>query len=147
MVIRPAWPADADALSALANAAYVRYVERIGDSPAPMVADYASLIDAGEVWVADNGGRAVGLLVLRARPDHLLLDNVAVAPGEQGRGVGTQLLRLADEQARDRGLPEVRLYTNEAMTENLGYYRRHGFTETHRGIGDGYRRVYFVRSV
>ena len=38
--------------------------------------------------------------------------------------MGSRLLRLAEEQAHARGLPEVRLYTNEAMTENLDYYPR-----------------------
>ena len=33
------------------------------------------------------------------------------------------------------------------MTENLNYYPRHGFQETHRGGEDGYRRVYYQRAV
>jgi hypothetical protein len=41
----------------------------------------------------------------------------------------------------------LRLYTNEAMTENLTYYPHHGFIETHRATQDGYRRVFFRRSL
>jgi GNAT superfamily N-acetyltransferase len=52
---------------------------------------------------------------------YLLLDNVAVLPAAQGRGIGARLLALADEQARSLGLGEIRLYTNEAITENLAY--------------------------
>jgi hypothetical protein len=29
------------------------------------------------------------------------------------------------------------------MTENLSYYPRHGYAETHRAEQDGFRRVYF----
>jgi GNAT superfamily N-acetyltransferase len=81
------------------------------------------------------------------RPDHLLLDNVAVAPDAQGMGIGAQLLRLADETAARSGLGEIRLFTNEAMTENLGYYARKGYVETGRGVQDGYRRVFFRKIV
>lgn len=49
---------------------------------------------------------------------------------------------------RDRqAWAEIRLYTNEAMTENLSYYPRHGYTETHRGEQDGFRRVFFRKQV
>ena len=33
------------------------------------------------------------------------------------------------------------------MTENLTYYARHGYRETHRATQDGYRRVFFTKSV
>jgi ribosomal protein S18 acetylase RimI-like enzyme len=68
---------------------------------------------------------------------------VAVLPAAQGRGIGGRLLGLAEQHARSLGLGEIRLYTNEAMTENLAYYRRHGYTETHRAEQDGFRRVFF----
>ncbi len=29
------------------------------------------------------------------------------------------------------------------MTENLAYYPRHGYAETHRAEQDGFRRVFF----
>jgi hypothetical protein len=37
----------------------------------------------------------------------------------------------------------MRLYTNAAMTENLAYYSRRGYTETHRAHQDGFHRVFF----
>lgn len=40
-------------------------------------------------------------------------------------------------------MPEVRLYTSAAMTENLAYYSRQGYTETHRAHHDGIHRVFF----
>jgi len=33
------------------------------------------------------------------------------------------------------------------MTENLTYYPPHGYHETHRTTQDGYRRVYFVKTM
>lgn len=144
-MIRPARPADADALTTLANSAYRHYVERMGAAPAPMLADYAALVDSGQVWVADHDGVLLGLLVLTLEPDHVLLDNLAVSPEAQGTGIGTRLLEFAEEYAREHDRPEIRLYTNEAMTENLDYYPRHGYVETRRAIDDGYRRVFFTK--
>jgi len=41
-----------------ARAAYRKYVGRIGREPAPMVADFAPQIAAGQVWVAiDDRGQ------------------------------------------------------------------------------------------
>jgi len=131
----------------LAEAAYEPYVARIGRRPAPMTADYASIAGSGNAWVAEQRGRLIGLLVLDPAEDHLLLDNVAVDPNAQGVGVGSRLLRLAEEQAEAQGLNELRLYTNEAMTENLTYYPRHGYHETHRATQDGYQRVFFTKAV
>lgn len=144
-MIRRAIPGDASTLAELAHAAYARYIERMGREPAPMTADYPALIRAGEVWVAEYDGVVAGLLVIKVQPDHVLLDNVAVAPAFRGRGVGAQLLNYTESFAREHGLMEVRLYTNEAMIENLAYYPRHGYVETHRAVERGYRRVFFSK--
>jgi hypothetical protein len=55
--------------------------------------------------------------------------------------------RFADDQARRRGHRRISLYTNVAMTENLAYYPRHGYRETHRGEQDGYQRVFFSKEL
>jgi hypothetical protein len=49
---------------------------------------------------------------------------------------------FAEGQAVAYGLPEVQLYTNEKMHENLAVYARLGFEETGRGLDGGYRRVF-----
>lgn len=88
-IIRPARPSDATVLSDLASTAYAPYVQRMGIEPAPMREDYAALVDANQVWVAEHDGVVVGLLVLKRESDHLFLDNIAVSPDCQGTGVGT----------------------------------------------------------
>ena len=140
--IRPAERGDAAVVRDLVRMAYSKYVERIGKEPAPMLEDYDALIRAGEVWVWDEGGEVLGVLVMRPADDHLFVDNVAVAPGHQGKGLGRELLAFAEERAEREGLPEVRLYTNEKMHENLAVYARLGFEETERKIDGGYRRVF-----
>jgi GNAT superfamily N-acetyltransferase len=147
--IRLATPADVPVLRSVAAAAYLPYVPRIGRPPAPVDADYAGAVRRGEAWLASSGDDVVGLIVLVPElvpePGYLLLENVAVLPPAQGSGVGTRLLAFAEQRAGELGLPEIRLYTNEAMTENLAYYPRRGYTETRRGEEDGFRRVYFSK--
>jgi predicted N-acetyltransferase YhbS len=143
VTVRPAEPGDVDALRNIAAAAYQRYVSKMGHAPAPMTADYAQAVRSRHAWVAVEGGEVIGLAILIAKPGYLLLENVAVRPDMQGRGIGARLLDLAEDHARSLHLGEVRLYTNEAMTENLSYYPRHGYAETHRAEQDGFRRVYF----
>jgi GNAT superfamily N-acetyltransferase len=155
VTVRPAVPADVRELESIAAAAYLPYVPRIGRAPAPVTADYAAAIARGEVWLASaslsEGGdqpapaAAVGLIVLVVEAGYLLLENVAVLPSVQGHGIGTSLLAFAEARARELGLAEIRLYTNAAMTENLAYYPRRGYVETHRAIADGFSRVYFSK--
>jgi ribosomal protein S18 acetylase RimI-like enzyme len=146
-MIRRAGPGDVDALRTIAVAAYRKYVPRIGRNPAPMTADYAQAVRREQAWAAVEDGEIVGFVILIARPGYLLLDNVAVQPAAQGRGIGARLLALAEDHARDSGLREIRLYTNEAMTENLAYYARHGYAETHRAEHNGFHRVFFRKPI
>jgi ribosomal protein S18 acetylase RimI-like enzyme/phenylpyruvate tautomerase PptA (4-oxalocrotonate tautomerase family) len=143
LILRPAADKDVPVLRVIATAAYEGYVPRIGQAPAPMTADYAQAVRSGHTWVAAGHGEVVGFVILIPQPGHLLLENVAVLPAAQGRGVGSRLLALAEDQAHRLGLGEVQLYTNEAMTENLAYYPRHGYTQTGRAEQDGFRRVFF----
>jgi GNAT superfamily N-acetyltransferase len=145
--VRKADPADVPRIEAIVAAAYAPYTPRIGRPAAPVTADYPGAVARGEVWVAEAGGVVSGLLVLLVGPGHLLLENVAVDPAAQGTGVGARLLAIAEEQAADLGLPEIRLYTNVAMTENLAYYPRRGYVETHRVCENGFDRVYFRKRI
>ena len=144
--IRLAGPDDLTAIETIVHNAYARYVERIGRKPGPMLDDYSRLIQDRRVYVAEERGAINGILALIPQDDALLLDNVAVAPEAQGRGVGRTLLMFAERQAVDAGFERIRLYTNEAMIENIELYRRIGYTETHRAEEHGLRRVYMEKA-
>jgi ribosomal protein S18 acetylase RimI-like enzyme len=145
--VRPALSADVLELRAIVNDAFGVYRPRMDRDPAPMGADYASLVSANQVWVAAQGEEILGLVVLVPAADHLYLQTIAVRPRAQGLGVGRRLLELADAEAARQGLPAVVLCTNEVMTENLDYYPRRGYRRTHRLEEDGFRRVFFRKPV
>ena len=146
-MIRRAAPADRATVEAIVGAAYTKYIERIGQPPGPMLDDYAALIAAGAVSVMEEPetGAVAGILVLLPQPDHLLLDNIAVRPDRQGRGIGRRLIAFAEDAALRLALPELRLYTHATMTENIALYRRLGFIETGRGHDAGYDRVFMTK--
>jgi N-acetylglutamate synthase-like GNAT family acetyltransferase len=145
--IRRAERWDVPAIRAIVGAAYAPSVPRIGRAPAPVAADYEALVQAQEAWVGEADDRVVGVLVIRPAGDVLELENVAVDPASQRRGYGRALIAFAEQRARDLGLSGVTLYTNEAMVENLRFYPRLGFVETGRRVADGYRRVFFRKSL
>ena len=145
VAVRRAAPADVPALYVVVHEAYLLYVPRIGRMPAPMTADYSAAVRSGQAWVAEADGQILGLLVLVVNQGYLLIENIAVLPSAQRRGIGARLRMLAEDEARANGLGEIRLYTNEGMTENLAYYPRHGYRETRRAEEHGFRRVFFSK--
>ena len=53
-----------------------------------MTADYPAAVRRGQAWVAAEDGQVAGFIILIAKPGYLLLENVAVLPAAQGRGIG-----------------------------------------------------------
>ena len=145
--IRLAVPADVSEVAALVDRAYTGYIVRIGRKPAPMLDDYAALIADGLVRILCRDGRICGVLVLIENDDHLLLDNVAVAPEAQGLGIGRRLVEAAEEVAGNLGYATVRLYTHETMAENVALYEHLGFTVTHRATERGFDRIYMSKPI
>jgi GNAT superfamily N-acetyltransferase len=145
-VIRPASPADRAEIETIVSEAYAVYIDRIGKPPGPMLDDYGALIAAGAASVLEDGdGSIAAILVLLPKPDHLLLDNIAVRRDRQGQGLGRRLIAFAETEAWRLGHRELRLYTHEKMTENIALYTRLGFGETGRGRNDGYDRVFMTK--
>ena len=145
-MIRRAAADDRASVEAIVRDAYAPYIERIGKPPGPMLDDYAALIAAGTVSVlAEADGEIAAIVVLLAKPGHLLLDNIAVRPERQGQGLGRRLIAFAETEARRLGYGEVRLYTHVTMTENIALYARLGFVETGRGQEAGYARVFMTK--
>jgi GNAT superfamily N-acetyltransferase len=124
----------------LVDAAYSIYVPRLGRKPLPMLDDYAALISQRIVYVLEEGGGTLGLLVL-VLEGAMLLRNIAVRADAQGRGFGRELLSFVEGKTLEDGHGVIRLYTNEVMVENLALYTHCGYAETHRVKEHGVPRV------
>jgi GNAT superfamily N-acetyltransferase len=159
VVLRRATPADAPPIKALVDAAYVGYTALLGRTPMPMLTDFGAAIADHDVWVvverhagveperdanAGTGDEAiVAVIELVLRPADLWIDNVAVDPAWQGRGLGRRLLAFADDEARRLGRSALGLLTNERYLANIAMYERYGYRETHREPHQGTDLVYF----
>ena len=56
-----------------------------------------------------------------------LLEDMVVAPGARGRGIGHQLLTSAIAHARAAGSARITLLTDTDNVDAQRFYRRHGF--------------------
>ncbi|MEV0664424.1 GNAT family N-acetyltransferase [Actinomadura luteofluorescens] len=143
-MIRPAAQTDRPRVEEIVEAAYTPWAEIIGARPIPMDADYATLIDAGRVFVTGPGD---GLIVLIPEDGVLLIENVAVDPARHGQGIGRTLLAFAETRARALSLPRLRLYTNELMTPNIALYERLGYRQTAREDIGGRNVIHMAKEV
>jgi ribosomal protein S18 acetylase RimI-like enzyme len=148
LVFRRAGPEDAERVRDLTLTAYAKWVPVIGRRPKPMNADYDHAVNAHIVELAYLEGELAGVIELIPAPDHLLLENIAVAPAHQRKGIGRRLMAHVEALARARQVPMVRLYTNKAFTSNLEFYRKLGYTlEREEALASGGFLVHFAKSV
>ncbi|MEM7289654.1 MAG: GNAT family N-acetyltransferase [Pseudomonadota bacterium] len=147
-MIRPAIPRDVPDIEACAKEAFRKYIDRIGREPAPMVADFHTLVEQGRVFIfAGEDDLLRGFIVFYPRSDHMHLENIAVHNDAQGQGIGKRLIEYCEHCTREAGLGQVELYTNVRMTENLMLYSHLGYREIARRQEDGFERVYFRKSI
>jgi GNAT superfamily N-acetyltransferase len=125
--IRRARAEDARAVQALVRSAYAKWVPVVGREPLPMVADYDRAVRDHEIDLVHANGELVGLIETIRNPDHLFIENVAVTPAHQGRGLGRRLLAHAERKASDYGVAEIRLATNSAFESNVRLYQSVGY--------------------
>ncbi|MGH6972456.1 MAG: GNAT family N-acetyltransferase, partial [Caulobacteraceae bacterium] len=117
--IRRATHEDADAIRALTREAYAKWIPLTGREPSPMGADYDRAVRMHRfdlLYVEDD---LAALIETVDETGQLLIENIAVRPGWQGRGLGRRLMALAEEIARELGYGRIRLFTNQLWQANV----------------------------
>jgi GNAT superfamily N-acetyltransferase len=127
MNITRATPADAEHILALTCKAYLKWVAVIGREPKPMLANYDYATRHHIIDLIHVDGVLAALIETIPQSDGLLIENIAVDPDFQGKGLGRRLMAHAEDLARSLGLTEMRLYTNKMFAENLALYLRFGY--------------------
>ena len=85
--------------------------------------------------------RLVGCVFCKPEPGFLYLGKLAVAPVHQGKGHGRRLLGIAEEVAREHGLPALRLETRIELVANHAAFGRWGFVKTAENSHKGFDRI------
>ena len=145
--LRRAVAADAAAVRALVRDAYAKWVPVIGREPKPMTANYDTAVRLNRVDLAHVEGELAGVIETIDRSDHLLIENVAVAPQRHGQGFGRALMAHAETVARAAGYRELRLYTNQRFEANVQLYLRLGYSIDREEEGPLGVTVYMSKAV
>jgi ribosomal protein S18 acetylase RimI-like enzyme len=87
--------------------------------------------------VAEETKEVIGFASLRLGKE-AELSGIVVLQKATGRGIGTRLLRKALDVARKRGYHRLSVKTEASNARAIGFYKKAGFTESHRtneGVG------------
>lgn len=77
--------------------------------------------------LAERADRPAGCVALIDAFDHGVVKRLHVRPEMRGNGVGGALMRAAEAQARDIGLPVIRLETGPELAAAVRLYRALGY--------------------
>ena len=139
MRLRPFLPSDADAVNAVALAAFSQYegVYREWQTLMLGVGAMASLSEQAELIVAEDDGAIVGAVAYCAprsapradffEPDWPIIRMLVVQPQARGRGIGRKLTEQCIDRARRDAATVIALHTSPAMAAALELYLKMGF--------------------
>ncbi len=150
--IRPIEPDDAGEVLTLQRAAFVQeaLIYDAVDMP-PLTQSLDELraeLEDNLGCVAVAGGRIVGAARARRDDDVLLIGRIAIAPDQQGAGVGTLLLTAVEQRGRQAGASVAELFTGSLSEANLRLYEREGYAESERvPHDDGTAQVFLRKSL
>ena len=150
--IRPVAPEDAGEILTVERAAFVDEARIYGTVDMPALTETLEQLHAdlhGTLGcVAVHGERIVGVARARASGDVLLIGRIAIAPDQQGRGIGSALLAAVEGRGRDAGCAVAELFTGSLSAANIRLYEREGYRESERvDAGDGIAEVYLRKSL
>lgn len=131
VVYRPARAQDLERADALVVASINDLTERHGFGPMaashpPNFQLFSLNDDAGGLWVAEEAGEILGFAWSWACGELWFLAQLFVSPGQQGRGIGNELLKRTFEHARNSGATNMALITFTFNTVSQGLYIRNG---------------------
>jgi ribosomal protein S18 acetylase RimI-like enzyme len=120
MRLRPAKPADADAVAAVFTPSFagLAYLPRLHTAEEDR-AHFRGLLERGhELWVAEEDGRIRGFAHLHED----VLQHLYVHPEAQGRGIGSALL----DRVKERRPDGFQLWVFQRNEGARRFYERHG---------------------
>ena len=146
-MLSPITPADAGEVLTVQRAAFVSEALIYGTADMPPLVQTLKELEAelrdADGWVARIDGRLVGAIRTREEADLLLIGRIAIAPDQQGEGIGQALLEAAETHS---DAAEAELFTGSLSEANIRLYERCGYVETHRiDQGDGIQEVFLQK--
>lgn len=150
-MLRAIAPGDAGEVLTLQRAAFVTEAQAHGDPCLPPLTQTLAELRAELAgpschgWTVREAGRLVACVRADVGGTAADLIRLVVAPDRQGEGLGTRLLRAAEQRLPPQ-VREIRLFTGERSHANLRFYERHGYRRTHTTPAGAYRLVHLAKS-
>lgn len=134
--------------------AFEAYIARsLGEEMDRIAAYYAER--QGGFWVAVRRGAVVGTFGLESSAVGAMeLRRMYVGPSERRDGIGSLMLRFAEDECRRLGKQKIELSTSELQPAAIALYRKAGYrllreavveAASNKTVGGGVRRFYFQK--
>lgn len=97
-------------------------------------------LDDGSLFELREAGRTIGVALLLRDGDAVEIKNIALYPGERGRGLGRGAIDAIAAHARADGARLLTVGTADASVGTIAFYRACGFRDagTRAGFFDAY---------
>ena len=128
--LRPAQAGDAERLVEVINAAFLQAESYIIDRDRVDLELIQSLLAKGEFLIAEDEAALAGCVYLERRGDRAYLGLLSVAPQRQKSGVGSMLMREAEQHCAKGGCRFMDLRIIDLRKDNHAFYKRRGYVET-----------------
>ena len=89
------------------------------------------------VWENDN--RVLGIICLDVNGKTATIRTLCVSPNHKGQGIGTALVNATLNEAKVKGVETV-----YAVTNNIGFFNKFGFSKNKTILSDGQEKAYMT---
>lgn len=127
--IRVARSADAARITAVINAAFRIAEEFFIDSSRITEAEVKDSLAKGAFLLAENGEKLLGCVYVEMRDTRSYLGLLSVDPERQQGGVGSLLMREAEQYCRERGSRFMDILIVHLREDLPQFYRKRGYIE------------------
>jgi ribosomal protein S18 acetylase RimI-like enzyme len=96
-----------------------------------MLSDYLSAKNITLLkYTDDDTKKIIGTILLEVKGTQLYMGMLTVAPLLQGKGTGKELLKAADDHAKQHNCQKITITVISARPELISWYERHGYVFT-----------------
>ena len=85
--------------------------------------------DNNVIFVAEDSGKVIGFISINNHNEHgyIYLDDYCVSEEYRGRGIGTKLMAIAFEFAKNKQIDKILIHVYNANKESIELYKNKGF--------------------
>ena len=130
METRVAESKDANEITRVINAAFGKAESFLIDRDRIDLETVRSLMGKGTFLLTEEEGSLIGCVYLEPHGKRMYLGLLSVDPARQKAGLGSMLLKTAEEKCLQDGFGFIDLRTVNLRKDNRAFYGRRGYAET-----------------